>query len=59
MVLMLVKKFHMSMSMLFQGRKETGENIIACWPNTPGIGQVEPNFEALEMLQKEIKEANN
>ena len=36
-----VKKFHMSMSMLFQGRKETGENITRMLTKYTGIGQVE------------------
>ena len=36
-----------------------GKTLLACWPNTLGIGQVEPDFEALAKLQEEIKEANN
>ena len=50
---------HVHVHVIPRTKGDGGKTLLACWPNTPGIGQVEPNFEALEMLQNEINEANN
>ena len=50
---------HVHVHVIPRTKGDGGKTLLACWPNTPGIGKVEPDFEALAKLQEEIKEANN
>lgn len=47
---------HVHVHLIPRTKGDGGKTLLACWPNTPGIGLVEPDFEALGSLQKEIKE---
>ncbi|RAH15451.1 MAG: HIT family protein [Methanobacteriota archaeon] len=31
-----------------------GKTLLACWPDTPAIGSIEPDFESLEQLHKKL-----
>ncbi|MBK00234.1 MAG: HIT family protein [Euryarchaeota archaeon] len=50
---------HVHVHVIPRTKGDGGKTLLACWPNTPKIGSVEPDFEALSKLQKEIEDANS
>ncbi|HJM44858.1 MAG TPA: HIT family protein [Candidatus Poseidoniaceae archaeon] len=50
---------HVHVHVIPRTEGDGGKSLLACWPQAPKIGSVEPDFSALADLQKEIKNINN
>ncbi len=50
---------HVHIHVIPRTEGDGGRSLLACWPQAPKIGEVEPDFSALSNIQKEILDANN
>ena len=50
---------HVHVHVIPRTKGDGGKSLLACWPKAPEIGSIEPDFEVLSKLQKEIKDANS
>ncbi len=49
---------HVHVHVIPRTENDGGRTLLACWPNAPKIGSIEPDFTALASLQNEILLAN-
>lgn len=49
---------HVHIHVIPRTEGDGGKTLLACWPQAPKIGSIEPDFKALSDLQKEIEFVN-